>query len=76
MGKDGLKMKGSTIEDIDRAAKKLIVKSGDGVGSTFRQSDHAATDGEKTFITRKTPARKSVTFSQKVRSGWEGWDML
>ncbi len=57
MGKGGLKMKDGTIEDIDRAAKKLIVKSGDGVESTVRQSDHAATDGEKTFITWKTPAR-------------------
>ena len=36
-----------TIKDIDRGGKKLIVKSGDGVESTFRLTDHAAKDGGK-----------------------------
>lgn len=47
VGKDGLKMTDGTIKDIDRAGKKLIVKSGDGVESTYRLTDHAAKDGGK-----------------------------
>ncbi len=47
LGKGGLKMKDGTIKDIDRGGKKLIVKSGDGVESTFRLTDHAAKDGGK-----------------------------
>lgn len=47
VGKDGLKMTDGTIKDIDRGGKKLVVKSSDGVESTFRLTDHAATDGGK-----------------------------
>ena len=35
VGKDGLKMTDGTIKDIDRGGKTLVVKSGDGVESTF-----------------------------------------
>jgi VCBS repeat-containing protein len=47
VGKDGLKTAEGTIKDIDRGGKKLIVKSSDGVESTFRLTDHAAKDGGK-----------------------------
>lgn len=46
-GKDGLKTTAGTIKDIDRDGKKLIVKSDDGIESTFRLTDHAAKDGGK-----------------------------
>jgi hypothetical protein len=45
IGKTGLKSSVGTIEDIDRAGKKLVVASSDGVKSTYRLTDHAATDG-------------------------------
>lgn len=45
VGKSGLKMTDGTIKDIDRDGKKLIVKSSDGVESSFRLTDHAAKDG-------------------------------
>jgi hypothetical protein len=47
VGKDGLKTTDGTIKDIDRNGKKLIVKSSDGVESSFRLTDHAAKDGGK-----------------------------
>ena len=47
VGKDGLKMTAGTIKDIDRGGKTLVVKSSDGVESTFRLTDHAAKDGGK-----------------------------
>jgi hypothetical protein len=47
VGKDGLKTTDGTIEGIDRGAKRLIVKSSDGVESTYRLTDHAAKDGGK-----------------------------
>lgn len=47
VGKDGLKTADGTIKDIDRGGKKLVVRSDDGVESTFRLTDHAATDGGK-----------------------------
>ncbi len=47
VGKDGLKTTDGAIKDIDRDGKKLIVKSGDGVESTFSLTDHAAKDGGK-----------------------------
>ncbi|MGA7648690.1 MAG: hypothetical protein WCF61_09525 [Terriglobales bacterium] len=47
VGKDGLKMTNGTIKDIDRGGKKLIVKSGDGMESTYRLTDHAAKDAGK-----------------------------
>jgi hypothetical protein len=47
VGKDGLKTTGGTIKDIDRDGKKLIVKSSDGVESSFRLTDRAAKDGGK-----------------------------
>jgi hypothetical protein len=47
VGKDGLKTTDGTIKDIDRGGKKLIVKSSDGVESTFRLTDRAAKDGGK-----------------------------
>lgn len=47
VGKDGLKTTDGAIKDIDRDGKKLIVKSGDGVESTFWLTDHAAKDGGK-----------------------------
>jgi hypothetical protein len=42
VGKNGLKMTDGTIKDIDRDGKKLIVKSSDGVESTFGLTDNAA----------------------------------
>jgi hypothetical protein len=47
VGEGGLKMTSATIKDIDRGGKKLIVKTSDGVESTFRLTDHAAKDGGK-----------------------------
>jgi hypothetical protein len=47
VGKDGLKTTDGTIKDIDRGGKKLVVKSSDGVESTFWMTDHAAKDGGK-----------------------------
>lgn len=47
VGKDGLKTTDGTIKDIDREGKKLIVKSGEGVESTFWLTDYAAKDGGK-----------------------------
>jgi hypothetical protein len=47
VGKDGLKTTDGTIKDIDRSGKKLVVKSSDGVESTYRLTDHAAKDGGK-----------------------------
>ena len=47
VGKDGLKTTDGTIKDIDRDGKNLIVKSGDGVESSFRLTDRAAKDGGK-----------------------------
>ena len=47
VGKDGLKTADGTIKDIDRGGKKLVVKSSDGVESTYRLTDHAAKDGGK-----------------------------
>lgn len=47
VGKDGLKTTDGTIKDIDRGAKKLVVKSSDGAESTFRLTDHAAKDAGK-----------------------------
>lgn len=47
VGKDGLKTSDGTIKDIDREGKKLVVKSSDGVESSYRLTDHAARDGGK-----------------------------
>ncbi len=47
VGKDGLKTTDGTVQDIDRGGKKLIVKSSDGVESSYRLTDHAAKDGGK-----------------------------
>jgi phosphosulfolactate synthase (CoM biosynthesis protein A) len=47
LGKDGLKTTDGTINDIDRRGKKLVVKSSDGVESTYRLTDRAAKDGGK-----------------------------
>lgn len=47
MGKDGLKTTNGTIQAMDRNEKKLVVKSSDGVESTYRLTDHAAKDGGK-----------------------------
>jgi hypothetical protein len=47
VGKDGMKAADGTIKDIDRGGKTLVVKSGDGVESAFRLTDHAAKDGGK-----------------------------
>jgi hypothetical protein len=47
VGKAGLKASDGTIEDIDRGGKKLVVKSSDGVKSTYQLTDHAAMDGGK-----------------------------
>ncbi|MGA9977352.1 MAG: hypothetical protein WBQ08_01755 [Candidatus Sulfotelmatobacter sp.] len=45
VGKEGLKASDGMIEDVDRGGKKLVVKSSDGVVSTYRLTDHAALDG-------------------------------
>jgi hypothetical protein len=50
VGKDGLKRTDGMIKDIDRDGRKLILKSGDGVESTFRLTDHAAKDGGKDIV--------------------------
>ncbi|MFZ0956171.1 MAG: hypothetical protein WAN60_07495 [Candidatus Sulfotelmatobacter sp.] len=47
VGKGGLETTDGTIKDIDRGGKTLVVKSSDGVESTFRLTDHAAKDGGK-----------------------------
>jgi len=64
VGKDGLKTTDGTIKDIDRGGKKLVVKSSDGVESTFWMTPRLR------FTTLKMPARKSRISSRRARNGW------
>jgi hypothetical protein len=47
VGKDGLKAVDGTVSDIDRGAKKLVVKSADGTEQAFRLAEHAAAETGK-----------------------------
>jgi hypothetical protein len=62
VGKDGLKTTDGTIKDIDRGGKKLVVKSSDGVESTFRLTDHAAEDGGKDIGSRVEKGAKATVY--------------
>ena len=79
VGEGGLKMTSATIKDIDRGGKKLIVKTSDGVESTFRKpcttlprmagkiSQRGLRKAPKLrSTTPRMPARKPPTFSRKV----------
>jgi Cu/Ag efflux protein CusF len=60
VGKDGLKSMDGTIKDFDRGGKMMVVRTGDGIESTFRLSDHAAEDAGKE-IARGTEKGAKVT---------------
>jgi len=62
VGKDGLKSAQGTIKDIDRGGKKLIVKSSDGIESTFRLTDHAAEDGGKDIAEESEKGSKVTVY--------------
>jgi hypothetical protein len=47
IGKDGLKTTDATVTHIDRGAKTLTVKTGDGAEETFHLTDSAAKDAGK-----------------------------
>jgi hypothetical protein len=47
IGKDGLKTADATVTHIDRGAKTLTVKTGDGAEETFHLTDSAAKDAGK-----------------------------
>ncbi|MGA3213726.1 MAG: hypothetical protein ABSD20_20665 [Terriglobales bacterium] len=61
LGAGGLKETEGTIEDIDREGKKLTLKAGNGVESTFRLTEHAAEDGGKDIA---KGAKVSVYYSE------------
>jgi len=44
VGKDGLKTMNGTVSEVDRGAKKLVVKSADGTEQAFKLADHAAAE--------------------------------
>ena len=79
IGKGGLRTTDGTIKDIDRDGEKLVVKSDDGVDSTFRLTDHAAKDGGKdideglekgtkvTVYYTEDAGKKMAHFFEKVR---------
>ncbi len=65
VGKDGLKKMQGTIKDLDRGGKKMVVRTGDGIESTFRLSDHAATDaGMEIARGTEKGARVTVYYSE------------
>jgi hypothetical protein len=47
IGKDGMKATDATVTHIDRGAKTLAVKTGDGAVETYRLTDSAARDAGK-----------------------------
>jgi hypothetical protein len=49
-----------TIKDFDQGGKVMMIRSGDGIESTFRLSDHAAQNGGKE-IARGTEKGAKVT---------------
>jgi hypothetical protein len=47
IGKGGMKAVEGSITDVDRAGKRLVVKSTNATEQTFRLTDHAAVDAAK-----------------------------
>jgi len=47
IGDDGLKKTEGTIKEIDRAGKKLVIKTDDGTEHTFKLTEHATKDAGK-----------------------------
>jgi hypothetical protein len=60
VGKDGLKRMEGRIKDFDRDGKRMVIRTGDGIESTFRLGDHAAKDAGKE-IARGTEKGAKVT---------------
>lgn len=47
LGKEGLKETEGTVSEIDRGAKTIAVKTGDGTVQTFKMADRATEDAGK-----------------------------
>jgi len=62
VGKGGLKTVDGSVKDIDRGRKTLIVKTSDGIESTFRLTDHAAKDGGKDIAEGIAKGRKVTVY--------------
>lgn len=64
VGKRGLKRTDGEIKDLDRDDKKLIIKTNDGIESTFRLTDLAAKDGGKNILTGGREGREGYHLLQ------------
>lgn len=64
VGKRGLKRTDGEIKDLDRDDKKLIIKTNDGIESTFRLTDLAAKDGGKNIATGGREGREGYHLLQ------------
>ena len=65
VGKDGLKGTEGTISVLDRAGKKIAVKTADGTEHTFKLSDRAATDAGKDIGEGTEKGTKVIVYSSE-----------
>jgi len=73
VGKDGLKVVDGTVSDIDRGAKRLVVKSADGTERTFKMADHAAVEtGKGTEKSAKVTVYYTEDAGKKIAHFFEG----
>ncbi|HYL11960.1 MAG TPA: hypothetical protein VEV41_02940 [Terriglobales bacterium] len=63
VGEAGLTKTEGTIKEIDRGAKKLVIKSADGTEHTFTLTGHAAADGGKEVAAGTEKGTKAVVYS-------------
>lgn len=68
VGKDGMKTTDGAVKEIDRAGKKLVVKTADGTEQTFRMTGHATEDAGKD-IGKGTEKGAKVTVYYTEESG-------
>jgi hypothetical protein len=63
VGEAGLTKTEGTIKEIDRGAKKLVIKSADGTEHTFTLTGHAAADGGKEVAAGTEKGTRAVVYS-------------
>jgi hypothetical protein len=62
LGTDGLKRAEGTISRIDRAGKRIIIKTAKGTEETYRLADHAARDARKAVVEGAEQSAKVVVY--------------
>ena len=62
VGKGGLKTLEGTISELDRATKKLVVRTADGTKETFALTRHATADAGKDIASQTEKATKVTVY--------------